>query len=489
MERSTSAQCATEALIRRRTAELENRVRPFFNDTTIEQAVLHQLTRSLDLPPLNSLAMEEFISDPRLCSKEVRQEVILRRNAPSLTESEYLRLLELHDENKHNKELDNRPICTICQDTIEKPVAPSSEERTDDIAIKLFTAKVLEFSGCIELKPCDVVPHVFHLGCIREYFFHDQHTETVKCPNCCNVVYNGQGGYQKWDWSFVMDSQTGEYIESFEPSMDGYLDEEDSDYAHLITSSDDEGYETNGETWINETGPDEEMDTSHELEDKAETSGPEPDAEQSYQANLHQGSCGTQSYEPYEPYEYDADDDTDESDETIYEVSRVDLPAVDLRRPLLIGEEPVLSGPFPRTVEELVAEPEEGPPGGPMRLEEFNAMLANSRNIQQDRTPWGRAKLTEKLKEQVVQQLHLLVHGMLGDYLRPVLRKLVDEWYQKKKGPNGLLEFHYDNFYYLDLGLGQHALWRFLCPEWARRADEDTEGEESCFEPCWDITD
>lgn len=491
MERPESAQCAVQATTGGHTAELENVLLPIINDEMIQEVVLHRFTQGLQVPQLNSLDMEKFISDPRRCSKEVRQEVIVGRNAPSLTEIEYDTLMEIHEDNEHNKELEKRPICTICQEAIERPVSPSSEERTDNTAVKLVAGEGSDSSAYVALHPCDIIPHVFHLGCIRDYFFHDQHTETVKCPNCCNQIYNGQGGYQRWDWSFVMDSQTGEYVEYLEPDTDGYSDEEDDEeyFFEEVEQNYEQMVQRQGswETWPNDDSP-EEMDASHEVEDKANTSDSEQ--EQSNQTDVHPRLWGDR------PHEDNPNEDSDVSDEAADEGISVDPLTVDLRRPLRTGENSVLE-PFPQIVDEPPAQPEGGaplsivhdpnicaicrdnqvPPGGPMQLNEFKVMLANSRGMQGERNSWGRAKLTAMMKERVVQELYQHVHGMPGDFERPTLptiEGLVEKWCQKHQCSDGLLIFDYEAFSQCGQEIMDDCvLWRFLCPEWADGELED----------------
>lgn len=388
MAHSTRDERATRATSRR--LIVEHGRDPIVNDATTEDAVLHQFTKGIELPPLNSLDMEDFISDPRRCSKEVRQEMILQRNAPCLTEPEYDSLMTLHEDNGHNKELDKRPICTICQDAIEKPNATSSEERTDDIAVKLLTAKGFDSPACpdlpTKLQPCSAVPHVFHLGCIREYFFHDPNTETVTCPNCCTEIYDGQGGYRVWGCRFVLDEQTGKYVEYSEPNLDDYSDDEDGDadnegdgyedgYAsqngsfflgflrvverlmiceenfssmNIETPTADEDNDID-DPWTWNTRPNdnmayEEIDTSQEAEDKEETRSsplivsrlPEDRIQLYEQESQHQRPLDTW------PDENNADEHTDVSDEAEDEGRSADPPTVDLRQHLCRSTEDYL---------------------------------------------------------------------------------------------------------------------------------------------------
>lgn len=237
--------------ILRRMAESDTILASVVNDATIGELMLDQLAYGLRPLPLHSWDMETLITDPSRCSKQMRQEIILMRNAPTITESEYANLV------KSNGEV---PICTICLETIQpppfKPLSPW-DERADDAAVKLvavegsfptgpvsildspvptldaFVPLLKSFSplyddymatrNTVKMRPCNPsVPHNFHLGCIRLWFFSDKTAEINHCPTCRTDLYKRQGGGRVWEWNFVMDQTTGEYRErSYRDSYNG----------------------------------------------------------------------------------------------------------------------------------------------------------------------------------------------------------------------------------------------------------------------------
>lgn len=174
---------------------------------------------------------------------------------PSLTETEYANLMESNDDNEHSKSHDKMPICTNCLESIQKPVVPLSEERANEVAVKLVATEDFDHSdpsyrddmegdymdeSTTRISPCNAaVPHVFHLGCIREHFFHDRDTEIVSCPNCCTKIYNGQGSTTRlWDSNFVQYERFGEFFER------NINEEEDYDS--------EDGYQAEGEHYARE---------------------------------------------------------------------------------------------------------------------------------------------------------------------------------------------------------------------------------------------
>jgi hypothetical protein len=177
----------------RKRASFSKYLASLLSHVTISKVVLNALASGLAPLPLDSSALEKFMSDSPRCSTEARQEMIMIRNAPSLSWKEYLDL-----EAKLNGE---RPICTICQEVLERPrsapvkllvaedTSPSVPTNNNHEANKRLKSPKLGMQQCSAFAS-----HAFHLGCVKSWFFGDDDTEMNCCPTCCAEVYKKQDG-------------------------------------------------------------------------------------------------------------------------------------------------------------------------------------------------------------------------------------------------------------------------------------------------------
>jgi hypothetical protein len=170
----------------------------------VAKSIFRVLLKGLTPLPLDSSASEKLKSDSKRCRTNVRQDIIMTRNAPSLSRAEFGNM---------KGELDGeQPICAICLQDLKRPDSiPASvwDTRDDLTPVKLVVAEDMDPSAQTNANlktdktatPSEgskvavgnklrisqsnsSTPHAFHLACIRSWFFDDEDTEMNQCPTC-----------------------------------------------------------------------------------------------------------------------------------------------------------------------------------------------------------------------------------------------------------------------------------------------------------------